>query len=86
MALVTNSLRWKISGYVTMADIVKYMSNAPTVSILIPVFNEEKTVRSVIDSVLAQDYKKMLLDSPEIIVVDDIDCSKQQLGRRVKRL
>jgi len=69
-----------------MTDIVKYMSKAPIVSVLIPVFNEEKTVRRVIDSVLAQDYKKMLLGNPEIIVIDDHSTDKtysilQQLAK-----
>lgn len=69
-----------------MTDITKYMSKAAKVSILVPVFNEEKTVRRVIESVLAQNYKKMSLGIPEIIVVDDRSTDKtytilQQLER-----
>jgi glycosyltransferase involved in cell wall biosynthesis len=59
-----------------MTDIAIYMSKAEKVSILVPVFNEEKTVRSVIDSVLSQNYKKMSVGTPEIVVVDDHSTDK----------
>ncbi len=42
--------------------------NLPTVSILIPAYNEEKTIAGTIQSVLNLDYPK---DKKEIIVLDD---------------
>lgn len=69
-----------------MTDTTQYMSKAATVSILIPVFNEEKTIRRVIESVFSQNYKKMSVEKPEIIVVDDHSTDKtysilQQLSK-----
>src|SRR3989344_3798744 len=43
-------------------------SYLPTVSIIMPVFNEEKTVKDALDSLLDLDYPK---EKMKILVVDD---------------
>ncbi|MFC0091175.1 glycosyltransferase family 2 protein [Allobacillus sp. GCM10007491] len=55
------AVRDKIGDEMQQAD-----RNNPTVSVITPAFNAEKTIRGTIDSVLAQTYQDY-----EIIVVDD---------------
>lgn len=47
------------------------MKRARSVSIVIPVFNEERTIKQVVQAVAGQNYTRLSLSSPEIIVVDD---------------
>lgn len=54
-------------------------SRYPTVSMLVPCFNEERTLAGTLDSLLALDYPK---DKLEIVVIDDGSRDKTaQIGR-----
>lgn len=54
----------------------------PLVSVIIPVFNSEETLRATLDSVIAQTYKNI-----EIILIDDGSTdSSEEIIRKVKGL
>lgn len=42
------------------------MNNLPLISVIIPVYNAEKTISACVESLVAQDYKKL-----EILLIDD---------------
>lgn len=48
-------------------------NNLPTVSVIIPTFNEEKNIKSCLDSIFRQNYPK---DKIEVVVVDDKSTDK----------
>jgi glycosyltransferase involved in cell wall biosynthesis len=50
----------------------------PCVSVIVPVYNEEKTIETILDKILRQAYVQ------EIIVVDD--CSRDQTFQKVQEL
>jgi len=81
--LAINYVAWFVFMFIAVVWIIVMLNNRgktdrtrafkklPVVSIMIPAYNEEKTIRKTIESVLSLDYPKNLLD---VIVIND--CSK----------
>jgi len=87
----TNYVAWFIFMFISVVwvlvmlqnrnrgELLKVWKQLPKISIIIPAYNEEKTIAKTIESVLALDYPKRLLD---IIMVND--CSKDHTREKAE--